>query len=98
MDHEAGWIRLDRLLFTATRPPADYGYVNHVVGLLGERLDALVITGEQTTPAASSKARVITACGDEPGPPRQVRSSTRHEPGFHPAYQDPDCWALHRCG
>jgi inorganic pyrophosphatase len=47
MDHEAGRIRLDRLLFTATRHPADYGYVDHVLGLDGERLDALVIIGER---------------------------------------------------
>ena len=27
MDHETGFIRRDRQLFTATRYPADYGFI-----------------------------------------------------------------------
>ena len=32
VDHETGRIRLDRLLFTSTRYPADYGYVEDSLG------------------------------------------------------------------
>ena len=32
VDHETGRIRLDRLLFTSTRYPADYGYIEDTLG------------------------------------------------------------------
>ncbi|MBC7558967.1 MAG: inorganic diphosphatase, partial [Dermatophilaceae bacterium] len=32
VDHATGRIRLDRLLFTTTRYPADYGYVEDTLG------------------------------------------------------------------
>ena len=51
MDHELGRIRLDRMLFTSTRYPADYGYVEGTLGHDGDPLDALVLTGEPTFPA-----------------------------------------------
>lgn len=50
MDHELGRIRLDRLLFTATRYPADYGYVDGTLGRDGDPLDALVLVGDPTYP------------------------------------------------
>ena len=31
VDHESGRIRLDRMLFTSTRYPADYGYIEGTV-------------------------------------------------------------------
>ena len=43
VDHETGRIRLDRLLFTSTRYPADYGYVEDSLGEDGDPLDALVL-------------------------------------------------------
>ena len=32
MDHETGRIRLDRMLFTSTRYPADYGFIENTLG------------------------------------------------------------------
>ena len=41
MDHHTGRIRLDRMLFTSTRYPHDYGFVDNTLGLDGDPLDAL---------------------------------------------------------
>jgi inorganic pyrophosphatase len=58
-DHARGRIRLDRMLFTATRYPADYGYVENTLGADGEPLDALVLTGEPVYPGVVIQARAI---------------------------------------
>ena len=50
MDHETGRIRLDRMLFTSTRYPADYRFVEHTLADDGDPLDALVILDEPTFP------------------------------------------------
>ena len=36
MDHKTGRIRLDRMLFTSTRYPHDYGFVDDTLGLDGD--------------------------------------------------------------
>lgn len=59
MDHVRGRIRLDRMLFTSTRYPADYGYVDGTLAPDGEPLDALVFTGEPTFPGVLICARPI---------------------------------------
>ncbi|WP_116214687.1 inorganic diphosphatase [Streptomyces olivoreticuli] len=59
MDHERGRIRLDRLLFTSTRYPADYGFVEETLGADGEPLDALVLAGEPTFPGVVIRCRAI---------------------------------------
>src|SRR4051812_27161840 len=57
MDHRLGRLRLDRTLFTATRYPADYGYVPSTLAEDGDPLDALVLTGEPTFPGCEITAR-----------------------------------------
>ena len=59
VDHETGRIRLDRLLFTSTRYPADYGYVEDSLGEDGDPLDALVLLDEPTWPGCLVRARPI---------------------------------------
>ena len=59
VDHETGRIRLDRLLFTSTRYPADYGYVEDSLGEDGDPLDALVLLQEPTFPGCVVRARPI---------------------------------------
>ena len=59
VDHETGRIRLDRLLFTSTRYPADYGYVEDSLGEDGDPLDALVLLEEPTWPGCLVRARPI---------------------------------------
>ena len=50
VDHDSGRIRLDRMLFTATAYPADYGFVLDTLGEDGDPLDALVLVAEPTFP------------------------------------------------
>ena len=59
MDHETGRIRLDRMLFTSTRYPHDYGYIDDTLGLDGDPLDALVLVQEPTFPGVLIRCRAV---------------------------------------
>jgi inorganic pyrophosphatase len=59
MDHQTGRIRLDRMLFTATRYPADYGFIEDTLALDGDPLDALVLLDEPTFPGCLIRCRAI---------------------------------------
>ena len=59
VDHHTGRIRLDRMLFTSTRYPADYGYIEDTLGEDGDPLDALVLLEEPTFPGVLVTARTI---------------------------------------
>jgi inorganic pyrophosphatase len=50
MDHETGHIYLDRMLFTATRYPADYGFIPDTHADDDDPLDALALVSEPTFP------------------------------------------------
>jgi inorganic pyrophosphatase len=47
------------MLFTATRYPADYGYIQDTLGEDGDPLDALVFVGEPTFPGCRIRARPV---------------------------------------
>ena len=59
VDHTTGRIRLDRMLFTATRYPADYGFIDNTLGEDGDPLDALVLLEEPTFPGCVIPVKVI---------------------------------------
>jgi inorganic pyrophosphatase len=59
VDHATGRIRLDRMLFTSTRYPADYGFIENTLGLDTDPLDALVLLDEPTFPGCLIKARAL---------------------------------------
>jgi inorganic pyrophosphatase len=59
MDHATGRIRLDRMLFTSTRYPADYGFFENTLADDGDPLDALVLLDEPTFPGCLINCRVI---------------------------------------
>jgi len=59
VDHASGRIRLDRMLFTATRYPADYGFIEGTLGEDGDPLDALVLVDEPTFPGCLITCRTI---------------------------------------
>jgi len=58
-DHEKDRIRLNRMLFTATGYPSDYGFVPETLAEDGEPIDALVLLQEPTFPGCVVRARVI---------------------------------------
>jgi inorganic pyrophosphatase len=59
VDHETGRIRLDRMLFTSTRYPADYGFIEGTLADDGDPLDALVLLEEPTFPGCLIRCRAI---------------------------------------
>jgi inorganic pyrophosphatase len=59
MDHGTGRIRLDRMLFTSTRYPHDYGFIDETLGEDGDPLDALVVLDEPTFPGCLIRCRAI---------------------------------------
>jgi inorganic pyrophosphatase len=59
VDHETGRIRLDRMLFTSTRYPSDYGFVEGTLADDGDPLDALVLLEEPTFPGCVILCRAI---------------------------------------
>jgi inorganic pyrophosphatase len=74
IDHHTGEVWLDRLLFTATRYPADYGFLPHTLGEDGDPLDALVLGDEPTFPGVHLWARPVAVflMRDEAGPDAKV--------------------------
>ncbi|GII95644.1 inorganic pyrophosphatase [Sinosporangium siamense] len=59
VDHATGRIRLDRMLFTSTQYPADYGFIEETLGEDGDPLDALVLLQEPTFPGCLIKCRAV---------------------------------------
>ena len=59
IDHVTGRVRLDRMLFTSTRYPDDYGYIDGTLGDDGDPLDALVLLDEPTFPGCLIRCRAL---------------------------------------
>jgi inorganic pyrophosphatase len=74
MDHHTGRIRLDRMLFTSTRYPADYGFIEDTLADDEDPLDALVLLEEPTFPGCQIRCRAIGMfrMRDEKGPDDKV--------------------------
>lgn len=74
VDHETGRIRLDRMLFTSTRYPDDYGFIEGTLGQDGDPLDALVLLEEPTFPGCIIRCRALGMfrMRDEAGPDDKV--------------------------
>jgi len=74
VDHKSGRIRLDRMLFTSTRYPADYGFIDDTLGQDGDPLDAMVLLEEPTFPGCLIRCRAIGMfrMTDEAGPDDKV--------------------------
>jgi len=81
-DHEHGYIRLDRQLFTATRYPADYGFIPETLAQDGDPLDALVMLEEPTFPGCHITCRPIGVLlmRDEHGPDSKILSVPASDP------------------
>ena len=61
IDHDTGAVWLDRMLFTATHYPADYGFIPDTLGEDGDPLDILVLVTEPTFPGCHIRVRPIGA-------------------------------------
>lgn len=74
IDHATGEVWLDRLLFTATRYPADYGFLAGTLGEDTDPLDAMVLGDEPVFPGVHLWARPVAAflMRDEAGPDAKI--------------------------
>jgi len=52
LDKETGMMRLDRILYTSTHYPANYGFIPRTYAQDGDPLDVLVICSEPIIPAS----------------------------------------------
>ncbi|HTX80856.1 MAG TPA: inorganic diphosphatase [Streptosporangiaceae bacterium] len=92
MDHVTGRIRLDRMLFTSTRYPADYGFIPDTFAEDGDPLDAMVLLGEPAFPGAQVTARPIAVfwMSDEHGPDAKILAVPAHDPRYDHLRDLPD--------
>ncbi len=81
-DHDTGEVWLDRMLFTATMYPADYGFFPRTLGEDGDPLDAMVLLDEPTFPGCHIRARPIGVfwMSDEKGPDAKVLTVPATDP------------------
>ena len=59
LDKETGLIILDRILYTSTHYPANYGFIPRTYGDDGDPLDVLVICSEGIEPMTLVRCRPI---------------------------------------
>lgn len=58
-DHEGGFVRLDRVLYSSLQYPSDYGLIPRTLYDDGDPLDVLVLIKEPTFPGCVLQARPI---------------------------------------
>jgi len=82
VDHDTGAVWLDRLLFTATQYPADYGFFPHTLAGDGDPLDVLILLEEPTFPGCHVKVRPIGVfwMTDEAGPDAKILAVPAGDP------------------
>ena len=82
MDHKTGRIRLDRMLFTSTVYPLDYGYIDNTLAEDGDPLDALVWLDDPTFPGCVVTVRPVAVfwMTDEKGPDAKVLTVPAADP------------------
>jgi inorganic pyrophosphatase len=82
MDHKTGRIRLDRMLFTSTVYPLDYGFIEGTLAEDGDPLDALVWLDEPTFPGCLMTVRPVAVFWmlDEHGPDAKVLTVPAGDP------------------
>src|SRR5664279_4009233 len=92
MDHAKRRIRLDRMLFTATTYPSDYGFLPDTLAEDGDPLDALVLLDEPTFPGCQIEVRPVAVfwIRDEQGPDAKIQCVPLHDQRQHATQDLPD--------
>ena len=96
-DPRVGRIRLDRMLFTATGYPGDYGFVPNTLAEDGDPIDALLLLDEPTFPGCLVRARIIAVfwMTDEEGPDAKLLCVPADDPR-HAHLQELDDVPMHQ--
>ena len=91
VDPKSGHMRLDRMLFTSTVYPLDYGFVEGTLAEDGDPLDAMVILDEPTFPGCEIAVRPIGVfwMTDEKGPDAKILTVPATDPRYA-GFQDLD--------
>jgi inorganic pyrophosphatase len=81
-NHETGLIWLDRMLFTATQYPTDYGFIPSTLADDGDPLDIMVLLDEPTFPGCHILARPVAVLRmrDEAGGDDKILSVPATDP------------------
>jgi inorganic pyrophosphatase len=84
LDPVSGRIRLDRMLFTSTRYPADYGFIPGTLAEDGDPVDVMVLLGEPAFPGCAVTARPVGVfwLTDEKGPDAKVLAVPARDPRY----------------
>ncbi len=59
LDKETGFLMLDRILYTSTHYPANYGFIPRTYGDDGDPLDVLLLCAQTLEPLTLAKAKPI---------------------------------------
>lgn len=84
LDKETGFLRLDRVLYSAVHYPADYGFVPRTFCEDGDPLDALVLGQDPVYPLTIIEARAIGVMRmrDEKGVDDKILAVNVRDPAF----------------
>lgn len=84
LDKATGLLRLDRVLFSAMRYPANYGFVPRTLADDGDPLDVLVLGQEPVVPLACLTVRAVGGfrMSDEHGPDEKIICVHVNDPAF----------------
>ena len=83
-DHERGFFRLDRVLYSSVHYPTDYGFIEGTLAGDGDPLDVLVIVEEPTFTGCHMRARPIGTLEmyDEAGSDEKILAVPMDDPRF----------------
>ena len=89
LDKESGYIRLDRVLYSAVHYPGDYGFIPRTLHEDGDPLDVLVRINEATFPGCHIDVRPIGVLKmlDRGEPDDKILAVPIHDP-YHGEYHD----------
>ncbi len=89
LDKETGLIRLDRVLYTSTHYPANYGFIPRTYAEDGDPLDVLVLCSESLAPLTLADCRPIgmIKMTDSGSVDEKVIAVPLHDPSYN-CYND----------
>lgn len=89
LDKDTGLLRLDRVLYTSTQYPQNYGFIPRTYAEDFDPLDVLVITSEKITPACVVRAKPIGMIQmfDQGLPDAKILAVCPNDP-FYKGYSD----------
>jgi len=89
LDHETGLLRLDRVLFTATHYPANYGFIPRTLAEDDDPLDVMILCSESIGPMTlvESKPIGVLKMIDQGAVDEKIIAVCAHDP-FYNKYKD----------